>query len=257
MSKRIFIILFGILLAVFQPADARLIGIHSHNDYNRKSPFFDAYKAHAASIEADVFLVDGELYVAHDREDIRSWRTLRNLYLDPIRQLFRANGGAGYADGSTYQLIVDLKDGRESLLALQRMIEEEYAECFDTEHNPRAITLTVSGDLIPAEHFADYPDFIKHDGRVGRTYTQQQLKHVSVISQDLRKFFSWDGECDLTKAEIDSLRTAARDVHRMGKKIRFWAMPDSPKAWQLAKHLRLDFINTDNPAKVRKYLKRR
>ena len=92
MSKRIFIILFGILLAVFHPADARLIGIHSHNDYNRKSPFFDAYKAHAASIEADVFLVDGELYVAHDREDIRSWRTLRNLYLDPIRQLFRANG---------------------------------------------------------------------------------------------------------------------------------------------------------------------
>ena len=112
MHNRVITILFGMLLTVCLPADAMHIGIHSHNDYDREHPFFDAYKAHAASIEADVFLVDGELYVAHDREDIRSWRTLRNLYLDPIRQLFRANGGAGYADGSTYQLIVDLKDGR-------------------------------------------------------------------------------------------------------------------------------------------------
>ena len=36
---------------------------HSHNDYVRANPFYLAYNCHFASIEADVFLVDGELYV--------------------------------------------------------------------------------------------------------------------------------------------------------------------------------------------------
>ena len=37
--------------------------VHSHNDYLQNVPFYTAYSARCASIEADVFLVDGELYV--------------------------------------------------------------------------------------------------------------------------------------------------------------------------------------------------
>ena len=48
------------------------------------------------SVEADVWLVDGELLVAHDREDVDPGRTLESLYLDPLADRVRAEGGAVY-----------------------------------------------------------------------------------------------------------------------------------------------------------------
>lgn len=49
-------------------------GIHSHNDYDQARPFWGAYEANAASIEADIWLIDGAIYVAHDREDVHPER---------------------------------------------------------------------------------------------------------------------------------------------------------------------------------------
>ena len=44
--------------------------IHSHNDYCRRAPFWQAYAQGVYSIEADVFLHDGLLLVGHDVEDL-------------------------------------------------------------------------------------------------------------------------------------------------------------------------------------------
>ena len=43
--------------------------IHSHNDYARRVPFYQAYAQQVSSIEADVFLHDGQLLVGHDPEE--------------------------------------------------------------------------------------------------------------------------------------------------------------------------------------------
>ena len=72
--------------------------VHSHNDYLQNVPFYTAYSTRCASIEADVFLVDGELYVAHKENEINKARKLRNLYLNPIREQFEMNGGSGYPE---------------------------------------------------------------------------------------------------------------------------------------------------------------
>jgi hypothetical protein len=55
---------------------------HAHNDYEHERPLFDALDRGFKSVEADVWLVDGELLVAHDREDVKPGRTLESLYLD-------------------------------------------------------------------------------------------------------------------------------------------------------------------------------
>ena len=39
---------------------------HSHNDYEQKNPFHEAYNEQFGSIEADVHLVDGTLLVGHE-----------------------------------------------------------------------------------------------------------------------------------------------------------------------------------------------
>ena len=84
--------------------------IHSHNDYAQKRPFWGAYEAGADSIEADIYLVDGDLLVAHDRNKAKASATLRSMYLEPIRSVVGKHGGRARADGRPLQLVVDLNE---------------------------------------------------------------------------------------------------------------------------------------------------
>ena len=52
-----------------------LLRAHAHNDYEHERPLLDALDHGFASVEADVWLVDGQLLVAHDREDVDFART--------------------------------------------------------------------------------------------------------------------------------------------------------------------------------------
>lgn len=60
---------------------------HSHNDYWRREPLFNAIRVGCTSVEADIWHFDGELYVAHKIPGIRPNRTLKNMYLDPLREI--------------------------------------------------------------------------------------------------------------------------------------------------------------------------
>src|SRR5256885_4523438 len=59
-----------------------LVHAHAHNDYEHPRPLLDALDCGFLSVEADVFLVNGQLLVAHDREKTSPQRTLQSLYLD-------------------------------------------------------------------------------------------------------------------------------------------------------------------------------
>jgi hypothetical protein len=65
------------------------IPCHSHNDYRRTVPLFDALSAGCTSVEADIWLTgnDTELYVGHNRRSLSEKRTLRSLYLDPLIEI--------------------------------------------------------------------------------------------------------------------------------------------------------------------------
>lgn len=71
-------------------AAERPVLIHSHNDYCRRAPFWQAYAQGVYSIEADVFLHDGRLLVGHDVEDLSPDMTFESLYVEPIVTLFWA-----------------------------------------------------------------------------------------------------------------------------------------------------------------------
>ncbi len=61
-----------------------LIQAHAHNDYHHPRPLLDALDHGFCSVEADVFLVDGQLLVGHTTLELKPQRTLQALYLDPI-----------------------------------------------------------------------------------------------------------------------------------------------------------------------------
>lgn len=75
--------------------------IHSHNDYWRRVPLFDALSLGITGVEADCHLVDGELYVAHTASEISKNRTLRSLYLDPLTTILTNQNAAKDLSSST------------------------------------------------------------------------------------------------------------------------------------------------------------
>lgn len=60
------------------------VSCHSHNDYWRPVPFYSAIYAGCTGAEADVWLIDDELYVGHRRYALTANRTLKNLYINPL-----------------------------------------------------------------------------------------------------------------------------------------------------------------------------
>jgi hypothetical protein len=82
---------------------------HAHNDYLHPHPLFDALDNGFYSVEADIFIVDGKLLVAHELNKTKPEATLQALYLDPLRERVKKNGGRVYANGPEFTLLIELK----------------------------------------------------------------------------------------------------------------------------------------------------
>ncbi|KAI1012039.1 hypothetical protein LB503_004359 [Fusarium chuoi] len=113
---------------------ARPVPIHSHNDYARHIPLFEALGSGCISIEADVHLRHGNLFVAHSRLSVNPHRTLQGLYLKPLQRMLEArNAGVKIDDWQgffemapkqTVTLLVDLKTaGPETFDALNAELQ--------------------------------------------------------------------------------------------------------------------------------------
>lgn len=84
--------------------DVYPIQVHSHNDYWRDSPVYDALAHGVMSIESDVWLNpdDGELYVGHDPFSLSVERTFHSLTLDPLKKAIdQANAANHLVSSST------------------------------------------------------------------------------------------------------------------------------------------------------------
>ena len=226
--------------------------VHAHNDYEQPVPFFAAYDAQAGSIEADVFLKNGALYVAHDPEDIRPDRTLEALYLKPLQKKIQQNNGTPYSlPEAKLQLLIDLKtDGKATLPVLVKTLEKYPG----ISQNP-AVQVVISGNRPAPATWSQYPDFIYFDGRPGETYTPEELERVALFSDSFRNYSQWSGEGPIAKEEQDKIEQLVDSVHQLDRKFRFWATPDNEASWQTLLRLGVDYIGTDDVAGLTSFLK--
>src|SRR5690606_31858017 len=126
---------------------AFLPNAHSHNDYTRNNPFNQAYGLGFGSIEADLFLKDGELYVAHDPEDITNERTFSKLYLEPIHEAYKhSSDGYLFHNKGQLQLLIDPKTEGAPILEHLTKLLKPHRDLFDSKNNPKAVKLVISGN---------------------------------------------------------------------------------------------------------------
>jgi alkaline phosphatase len=224
---------------------------HSHNDYQQQHPFTTAYNAAFGSMEADIFLDHGSLYVGHTIKDVAMHKTLTALYLDSLLKHVSLNNGLPYASKTlSLQLLIDLKtEGVSTLAALVKVLEKYPAIIHSNK-----ISIVITGNRPPVKDWPTYPAFILFDGNIGETYPPNILPKIAMISGDFAHFSQWNGNGQLPSKDSIIITAAISAVHAQGKKIRFWDAPDVASAWLQFMQLGVDWLNTDHIEALATYL---
>ncbi|MFI6082889.1 phosphatidylinositol-specific phospholipase C/glycerophosphodiester phosphodiesterase family protein [Streptomyces sp. NPDC051217] len=238
---------------------------HAHNDYLHERPLHDALSHGFTSVEADVFLVDGELLVAHEPATLDPTRTLRSLYLDPLRDRVRANGGAVYRGyRRPVQLLIDIKtDGAAAYLELHDQLRAYRSMLSTYSHGGvrhGAVTPVISGDRaarVPME--AQRTRYAFYDGRLEDLGGTARASFIPLISSNWTTSFTWLGVGAFPAAERAELHRVVRTAHSGGRRVRFWATPEAAgpardAVWTELLDAGVDHINTDDLAGLESFL---
>lgn len=250
--KRSLIIYFLLLPEIIMAQEYSSSSIFSHNDYEQKTPFYNAYDHQIGFIEADVFLDDNGLLVAHSRSQLNPQRTLEVLYLKPLQEKIKINNGNIYTDPlKTLTLMIDLKtEGISTLKAIADKLKT-YPELLSC----KTLTISISGNVPDRERWKDFPSFIYFDGRPEIDYTTNELQRISFISTSFGSHSTWKGDASLPEADREKISALRDSVHAKGKKLRFWGAPDVPAAWQTWMELNIDILGTDKVSDLNDFLK--
>jgi len=251
--RRILIALFLInaIQLTAQPVNYTTANAHSHNDYEQAEPFYSAWRNGFGSIEADVFLQDDKLLIAHESKELKAGNTLQKLYLDPLQKIMTINKGFPYADSSKeLQLLIDVKT--DSIYTLNKLIEilQHYPSIIQSNK----IKITISGSRPSPDSFSIYPSYIYFDGVLVKKYSAEALSKIIMLSDNFKNFSLWNGEGSIAPKEVEAIRNAIKKAHKSGKKVRFWNAPDNEGGWKFFMQQQADYINTDHISALTKFL---
>lgn len=242
--------------------DVAPLPCHSHNDYWRKVPLFEALSYGCASVEADIFLSDKpvhdgiknvELYVGHERSVLNPDRTLTSLYLAPLFRILyeqmpaeedeASEGIFGSSPSTTLVLLVDFKPSKNSSAVWQAL--ELHLTTFrgfnwltrwDHERNERVpgpLTIVATGDApfekiaasVHGDVFYDAPlDKLATDDR----YNESNSYYASASLSGLVGKVGLGNS--LSSAQVDDLSSAVGFAKEKGLVTRVWDIPKWPVA---------------------------
>jgi hypothetical protein len=232
---------------------------HAHNDYLHARPLLDALDHGFASVEADVFLVDGNLLVAHAKNELKPERDLRTLYLEPLRRRVQAGGGSVYPGGEPFYLLIDIKSEAEPTYAAVARLLVEYADIIalvrDGKLEPKAVHVAISGNCPRAVIAAQSERYAGIDGRMGDLDSDLPANLMPLVSDRWGAHFKWKGTGPMNAADRAKLADAVAKAHARGRRIRFWATPETPDAWRELAAAGVDHINTDDLAGLEAFLR--
>lgn len=233
---------------------------HAHNDYEHPRPLFEALDNGFTSIEADVFLRNGDLLVGHSESELKPERDLKRLYLAPLFARVQQNGGSVYPTKVEVILLVDIKEkGPDVYEELKRELEpyKDLLTSYDVAKgvSHKAVMVVLSGDR-PSEVLK------KEDQRMA--FLDGTLKDLDpnptdaqlfpLISDNWDDHFKWNGEGRIGLPDEAKLKLLVDRAHSQKQLIRFWGAPDVPNFWQTLLDDGVDLINTDKLAEFHAFM---
>ena len=262
------------------------IPCHSHNDYWRTIPLYEALAAGCTGVEADVWHTDNDLRVGHSRKSLTSARTLTAMYIDPLVSILTHQNPASTPSNSTngtatqwsgifetntsasLTLLIDMKtDGADTLPVVLQQLEplrsKGWLTHFDGTNVVRGpITVVGTGntpfDLLTAnstyrDMFFDAPlDHLSDTN--GTVYTTQNSYYASVsfaktIGKLKNGLFS-SQQMSMVKEQVSA-------ANARGLKARYWDAPGWPigqrdEVWDFLEKEGVGMLNADDVNAVSK-----
>jgi len=270
MNSRIFLVFsFSVLLLSGcrqqRSASVLVLPAHSHNDYEHERPLFDALDCNFKSIEADVFSIGDSLFVAHDFDKVQTGRTLRQLYLEPLKKRIAAGNGSVYGNGEELILLIDIKDDAIKTYLLLHKILTEYpglvTSFADGKKIQRSIMVVVSGNR-PVEFMQSQTTrWAGFDGRLENLNSGISPELMPMVSDNWTKHFAWDGMGEMPEQERNQLQNFADMARSKGYILRFWATPNRTAGqrqavWRELKNAGVGLIGVDELKELNEFLMR-
>lgn len=232
----------------------------AHNDYKHRHPLFDALDNGFTNIEADVFVRDTTLVVAHISPMFRHSHTLEKLYLKPLYDRVMQNSGRVYPKyDHPIILMIDIKSNADNTYRELERELSKYSAILTSYHDgivvDGAVTVVLSGHkpykMLESE--GTRLAFIDEDlRRVQRDPMSTNI--FTMASCKYSKLLSWDGKGPIPVWQERRLRDFVAMAHRLGSKVRLWASPDRKAVWDELLSCGVDLINTDHLSTLRNYL---
>ncbi|KAH8119824.1 hypothetical protein DFH11DRAFT_10612 [Phellopilus nigrolimitatus] len=250
--------------------------IHSHNDYWRDVPLLTALSFGVASVEADVWLINGTLFVGHELAALSEARTFGSLYIKPLVSIVEAqnpqneftvnqssfNGVFDMAGTVPLQLLVDIKtDGVEALPvildALQPLRERGFLTTFANGTLTQGPILVIgTGNsplenvkaLSPRDYFFDAPLDQLTNATLNTTWSSTLSP---IASTDYGETVGWDGISNITDTQRTTILTFVNNAHSRGVTARFYDTPGWPinarlNVWRELVNDGADWLNADD-----------
>lgn len=234
---------------------------HAHNDYYHKRPLWDALDHGFNSVEADIYLVDGQLLVGHEKHELRPERSLEKLYLAPLAERMEKNGGYVQEPKAPFYLFIDIKQDANPTRELLGKLLLEYQSIVGRrdadDAKSAAVTVVISGAEPRRGIVIDGVRLAGADGRLSDLDSEQSARAIPVISDHWGQHFSWLGINHLPEDQHQHLRQVVRKAHDSGRIVRFWATRDSEHLWGTLLDNGVDLINTDDLERLSKFLQHR
>ena len=215
------------------------------------------------SVEADIHLVDGELFVVHDSHEITPDRTLRSLYLEPLSRRIDQNAGQVYPNGPQFTLFIDIKTEAVATYKVLSKMLAEYESIFTTFDSnvttDKAVIAIVSGNRPRGLMESEPIRYAGYDGRLVDLESDVPATLIPIISDNWSKHFSYNGDGSMSTEERRKLEKIVETAHKKGQRVRFWATPDRPTQarqtlWRELLSNGVDLLNTDDLQGLQQFL---
>jgi hypothetical protein len=248
------------LVSMRAHAQSPLDRAHAHNDYQHARPLLDALDRGYGSVEADVYLVNGALLVAHARDSVRAGRTLESLYLAPLRAWIGTHGGWVYAGRPPLALLIDVKSDAESTWVALEPLLRRYDDVITSWHGDsmttRPVIAVISGERPLVTLPAQRDRWAGLDGRLADLDAVHGPPGVAMplVSDDWKQITKWRGRGAPPNSVRRRLASAVARAHAQGRRLRFWNTPDAPAVWRLLVRSGVDLIGADDLDALRLFL---
>ena len=228
---------------------------HAHNDYEHTKPLTEALSYGFTSIEADVYLIGGELIVSHDFPEPGKRRTLKELYLEPLRARIKENQGRVFAgDSITLFLMIDIKSKGEATYQVLRKQLAEYTSMLQFPGHPGPVSVVLSGNRPIQTVLDDQARMVSIDGRPADLDKGYPADFMPLVSEHYGRVLHWKGEGPIPEEEKNRLRTLTSRAHEQGRRVRLWASPEKEDVWKALLQGGADLISTDQLERLNKFL---